>query len=74
MKKKIGTFIILLVFACYVFILAISISPTKSLEQIPNYTTQKPTILFIVDSLMSEPLDKLVEQGAVPAFEFLIKN
>lgn len=36
--------------------------------------TKKPIILIVVDSLMSEPLQKAVEEGKVPALAFLINN
>ena len=37
-------------------------------------TTTKPVILIVVDSLMSESLQKAIEEGKAPAFSFLINN
>ena len=55
-------------------VLAISISPTKEPNEISINTTKKPIVLIVVDSLMSEPLQKIVKEGQAPAFKFLIDN
>ena len=49
-------------------------SPTKELEDISIKPAKKPIILMVVDSLMSEPLQKVIKEGKAPAFEFLINN
>ncbi|SDN12963.1 Type I phosphodiesterase / nucleotide pyrophosphatase [Psychrobacillus sp. OK028] len=74
MKRKIVIGLITFIFICSVLVLAISISPTKELDDISINSTKKPIILVAVDSLMSEPLQKAVKQGKAPAFSFLINN
>nr|WP_240613479.1 alkaline phosphatase family protein [Pueribacillus theae] len=34
----------------------------------------KPVVLLIIDSLMDKPLQKAIEEGRAPAFQFLIDN
>ena len=75
MKRKIGSaIIILLIVICAGLVLAISISPQKKLDDLSINSPKKPVILLVVDSLMSEPLQKIVKEGKAPAFEFLINN
>jgi len=66
-------FIIFLVI-CTGLVLAISISPIKKLDELSINSTKKPIILIVVDSLMSEPLQKAVKEGKAPTFEFLMNN
>ncbi len=73
MGKILISFVILLV-VCAGIVLGISMSPTKKLNDIASDTTTKPVILIAVDSLMSEPLQKLMKEGKAPAFSFLINN
>ncbi len=74
MKRKILISSLLFICVCFGLILAISMSPTKDLEKISVNTIQKPVILIIVDSLMTEPLLQLMKEGKAPAFSFLINN
>jgi len=71
-RKVILSLIIFLVF-CSGLVLAISMSPTKELDDSIK-STKKPVILLVVDSLMSEPLLKAVKEGKAPALSFLINN
>ncbi|MGE7021604.1 alkaline phosphatase family protein [Solibacillus cecembensis] len=74
MKRKIVIVLIIFIVICIGPVLAISISPIKEVEEITINSTKKPIILIIVDSLMSEPLQKAVKEGKAPAFAFLINN
>ena len=73
MKRKIVITLLSIIAICTGLVLAVSISPTKKLDDTIN-SSNKPIILFVVDSLMSEPLQKAVKEGKAPAFEFLINN
>lgn len=44
------------------------------MDEITTNSKKKPIIQIIVDSLMSEPLLRAVEEGNAPAFAFLINN
>ena len=57
-----------------VLALTISITPIKELDNNALNSTEKPIVLVVVDSLMSEPLQKVVKEGHAPAFKFLIDN
>lgn len=74
MKRKIIIAFILFIVICTGLVLAFSISPTKELDNLSKNPTKKPIILIMVDSLMSEPLQKAVKEGKAPAFSFLINN
>ena len=74
MKRKIVIAFILFIVICTGLVLAISTSPIKELDDISKNPTKKPIVLIIVDSLMSEPLQKAVKEGKAPAFSFLINN
>ena len=74
MKRKIIIGIIILIVICAGIVLAVSISPIKELDDISINSSNKPIVLMAVDSLMSEPLQKAVEEGKAPAFEFLING
>lgn len=73
-KRKLVIALIVVFVLCTGLTLAISISPTKKLEEITINTPKRPVILITVDSLMSEPLQKLVKEGKAPALSFLINN
>lgn len=49
-------------------------SPTKQLDEATVQNIRKPVVLIVVDSLMTEPLQKAIKEGEVPAFSFLVKN
>ena len=74
MKRKlliiIGAFILL----SGGLVLAISMSPTKKLNDPINVSQNKPVIFIVIDSLMTEPLQKAIKDGKAPAFSFLINN
>ncbi|MBD8034453.1 MULTISPECIES: alkaline phosphatase family protein [Solibacillus] len=74
MKRKIGIALIIFIVTCAGFLLAVSVSPIKELENSSIKSSDKPIMLMVVDSLMSEPLQKAVKKGKAPAFEFLINN
>ena len=74
MKRKIGIALIIFIVTCAGFLLAVSISPIKELENVSVKSSNKPIMLMVVDSLMSKPLQKAVKEGKAPAFEFLINN
>ena len=74
MKRKIVIAFIILIVICTGLVLVISISPIKELDDISINSTKKPIILMIVDSLMSDPLQKAVKEGKAPAFAFLINK
>ncbi|WP_413363612.1 alkaline phosphatase family protein [Lysinibacillus sp. 3P01SB] len=74
MKRKILIAFILVIIICGGLALAISMSPTKKLNSVPITTQQKPVVLVTVDSLMTEPLQKAIQEGRAPAFSFLMKN
>lgn len=74
MKRKTIIAVILFTISCASFVLALSISPTNKLENNVMNTTEKPVILIVVDSLMSEPMQKVIEEGGAPALAYLINN
>ena len=74
MKRKIGIAFMILMVICTGLVLAFSKSPIKELEDLSNKSTKKPIILIMVDSLMSEPLQKAVKEGKAPAFSFLMNH
>ncbi|MEK3763704.1 MULTISPECIES: alkaline phosphatase family protein [unclassified Solibacillus] len=74
MKRKIGITLIIFIVTCAGFLLAVSVSPIKELENVSVKSSNKPIMLMVVDSLMSKPLQKAVKEGKAPAFEFLINN
>lgn len=67
-------FVIGLIAVLAILVLAMSMSPTKDLDKTIINKTQKPVILISVDSLMSKPLQKAIQQGRAPAFSFLINH
>ena len=74
MKRKIGIAFLILIGICTGLVLALSNSPINKLEDLSTTPTKKPIILIMVDSLMSEPLQKAVKEGKAPAFSFLINH
>lgn len=74
MKKTIIFSASIFVIVVGILILSLSMSKTKELSQIENNSTKKPVILIVIDSLMSEPVKKSIEQGKAPALSFLINN
>ena len=74
MKRKIVIGLIVMIAICFGLVLVLSISPNKELEEISIESSNKPIIVMVVDSLMSEPLQKAVKDGKAPAFEFLMNN
>ncbi|SES42030.1 alkaline phosphatase family protein [Psychrobacillus sp. OK032] len=74
MKRNILVLIIFFITLMAIFLLAFSISPTKDINGTAINKTQKPVILITVDSLMSLPLQKGIQEGKAPAFSFLINN
>lgn len=73
MKRKMIIILILIVLICIGIVFAISASPIKKLDN--NIKSAKnPIVLIVVDSLMSEPLLRAVNEGKAPAFSYLIKN
>lgn len=72
--KKVFIVLALLVIVCGGLVLAISMSPTKKLEDIPVTASKRPVVLLVVDSLMTEPLQEAIAKEEMPAFSFLMKN
>lgn len=74
LKRKILIALLIFLVVCAGIVLGVSMSPTKKLDDVAFDTETKPVILIVVDSLMSEPLQKAIEEGKAPALEFLINN
>ena len=74
MIRKIVIGLITLIGICTALVLAVSTSKVKDLSNISIETDNKPIILIVVDSLMSEPLQKAVKDGKAPAFNYLMNN
>lgn len=74
MKRKVIIAVILFIVICASFLLAFSISPTKKLEGRLMNNKEKPVILIVVDSLMNEPMQKVIEEGGAPALAYLMNN
>ena len=74
MKRKIGIALVIFIVICAGFLLAVSVSPIKELDNVSVKSSKRPILLIVVDSLMSKPLEKAVKEGKAPAFEFLINN
>lgn len=74
MKRKVIVAVILTVVICVGFLLALSISPLKKLEGRIMNNTKKPVVLIVVDSLMNEPLQKVIKEGDAPALAYLMNN
>ena len=74
MKRKIISSIFIFVFLLAIVVLSISLAPTQKLKEVAIQTAKKPVILLTVDSLMNEPLQKVVKDGSAPALAFLMNN
>ena len=74
MNRKVIVAAILIVVICASFLLALSISPLKKLEGRIMNNTKKPVVLIVVDSLMNEPLQKVIKEGDAPALAYLMNN
>ncbi|MFF5996157.1 alkaline phosphatase family protein [Lysinibacillus sp. KU-BSD001] len=74
MKRKIIAICILLVLICAGLVLSISMSPTKEMSIDIAQPSKKPVIIVTVDSLMTEPLKKAIQDGKAPAFSFLVNK
>ena len=74
LKRKILIVLILIVVICSVLVLAVSMTPTKDIAENSIETPVKPVVLIVVDSLMSEPLQRVIAEGKAPALSFLISN
>lgn len=74
MKRKILVSVIVFIFLMVVLVMAFSMSPTKKINETVVNETKKPVILITVDSIMSQPLQKAIQEGKAPAFSFLINN
>lgn len=53
---------------------SVTIQDTSRIKDYPQVNNQKPVVLLIIDSLMSEPLEQLISEGKAPAFTFLKEN
>ncbi len=74
MKRKILIIFLIIIVLCAGAVLAISIAPTKDIADKRINNSRKPVILIVIDSLMSEPLQKAIQEGKAPTFSFLINN
>ncbi|TQR15446.1 alkaline phosphatase family protein [Psychrobacillus soli] len=74
MKRNILITVIVFIFLMASFLLTFSMSPTKDINDSVINKTKKPVILITIDSLMSQPLQKVIQEGKAPAFSFLINN
>lgn len=73
-KRKILIALGLLVLICGGLALAVSMTPTKKIPDVSVTLPQKPVVLIVVDSLMTEPLQKVMGEGKAPALSFLMEN
>ncbi|MBE4909996.1 alkaline phosphatase family protein [Bacillus luteolus] len=53
---------------------SVTIEDTSKIKEYTQTDNQKPIVLLIVDSLMSEPLEQLISEGKAPALTFLKEN
>ncbi len=74
MKRKLIVAAIFVAVICASFLLALSISPLKKLEGQIMKNPNKPVVLIVVDSLMNEPLQKVIKEGDAPALAYLMNN
>ncbi|WP_249870021.1 alkaline phosphatase family protein [Oceanobacillus saliphilus] len=65
----IGLILILALFIWYGFS-----TPTKDLADVEVTSASKPVLFLLIDSLMDEPLQNAIDEGSVPALEFLAEN
>ncbi|MFJ8237609.1 alkaline phosphatase family protein [Ureibacillus sp. NPDC094379] len=71
-KFLVITITVMLVVLILVF--SFSLSPTREIAPLGDEPTEKPIIFITVDSLMSEPLQKAIDQEKAPALSFLINH
>ncbi|MBM7608152.1 putative AlkP superfamily pyrophosphatase or phosphodiesterase [Lysinibacillus composti] len=57
-----------------ILVFSFSLSPTREIAPTGDVPTDKPIIFITVDSLMSEPLQKAIDQEKAPALSFLINH
>ena len=74
MKRIILIVLVLIIITGASIVLAVSMSPTKGLNVTMNESPNKPVILIVIDSLMNEPLQKVIQENKAPALSFLINN
>ncbi|MGE7835660.1 alkaline phosphatase family protein [Viridibacillus arvi] len=74
MEYKIVVAVIVFIFLIVCLAFAFSMSPTKDISNTVINIKQKPVILITVDSLMSQSIQKAIQERKAPAFSFLIKN
>ncbi len=70
--KKVIILILFLLFGGFYFVGLTT--PTKDLTEASIHSEGKPVLFLLIDSLMDEPLQKAIEEGKAPAFEFLIDH
>ncbi len=73
-KRKILIALVLLILVCGGLALAVSMTPTKKIPDVSVTVPQKPVVLIVVDSLMTEPLQRVMGEGKAPALSFLMEN
>ena len=74
MKTKILLGIGVLVIIVGGLMLAVSMSPTKKLKDVSVNPSQKPIVLLVIDSLMSEQLQEVIKEEKAPAFSYLMDS
>ena len=74
MKRKSLSFIFVVLILIAISVLTLSMGQTKKLGDTKIQSSKKPIILITIDSLMSEPLQKAMEQGDVPAISYLVSK
>lgn len=73
-KRKILIALVLLILVCGGLALAVSMTPAKKIPDVSMTVPKKPVVLIVVDSLMTEPLQRIMGEGKVPALSFLMEN
>ncbi len=79
LKRMSNVYKVIVIIAVWILILFFasqSSSPNPSFTKEENKIIHpnKPVIVFMLDSLMDEPLQKAIKEGRAPALKFLIKN
>lgn len=74
MMRKIVTSVILFIFMITGLSWYLLRTPTKGLHNVSTKASSKPVVVFVIDSLMDQPLQKAIDEGKAPAFEFLMKQ
>ena len=70
MKLKLLNIIGALILLSGGLVLTISMAPSKKLNESIKVSPNKPVIFIIIDSLMTEPLQKAMKDGTAPPFHF----